>query len=155
MATCSLLRSFWAARLALPPPGRCLRPASAGAQRRSYARGPAGLPADLLRGDSFVGGRWLPAPATFPVQDPASGATLGTVADCGVPEARAAVRAAYDAFCSWKGVSVKVRAPSDVGSRPSGRPIPQVKPARDTHPPTLVRRGCTVQKARATTKRYK
>uniref|UniRef100_A0A8C8TRY7 Succinate-semialdehyde dehydrogenase, mitochondrial n=1 Tax=Peromyscus maniculatus bairdii TaxID=230844 RepID=A0A8C8TRY7_PERMB len=110
MATCSLLRSFWAARLALPPPGRCLCPASAGAQRRSYARGPAGLPADLLRGDSFVGGRWLPAPATFPVQDPASGATLGTVADCGVPEARAAVRAAYDAFCSWKGVSVKERS---------------------------------------------
>lgn len=119
MATCFLLRSFWAVRPAPPPPGR-LRPELAGAQRRSYARGPAGLHGDLFRGDSFVGGRWLPAPATFPVYDPASGATLGTVADCGVPEARAAVRAAYDAFCNWKGVSVKVRA-SGAGSRPRGR----------------------------------
>lgn len=110
MATCFLLRSFWAARPALPPPGR-LRPEPAGAPRRSYASGLAGLHADLLRGDSFVGGRWLPAPATFPVYDPASGTKLGTVADCGVPEARAAVRAAYDAFSNWKGVSVKVRAP--------------------------------------------
>lgn len=110
MATCFLLRSFWAARPALPPPGR-LRPEPAGAPRRSYASGLAGLHADLLRGDSFVGGRWLPAPATFPVYDPASGTKLGTVADCGVPEARAAVRTAYDAFSNWKGVSVKVRAP--------------------------------------------
>lgn len=116
MATSFLLRSFWAARPALPPSGRCRHPAP----RRSYAGGPSGLPADLLRGDSFVGGRWLPAPATFPVYDPANGATLGTVADCGVPEARAAVRAAYDAFCSWKGVSVKVRALSGAGSAYAG-----------------------------------
>lgn len=109
MATCFQLRSVWAARPALPPPGRLL-PEPAGAQLRSYTRAPAGLHADLLRGDSFVGGRWLPAPATFPVYDPASGSKLGTVADCGVPEARAAVRVAYDAFSSWKGVSVKVRA---------------------------------------------
>lgn len=109
MATCFLLRNFWAARPALPPPGRLLRE-PAGAQRRSYAGGPADLHADLLRGDSFVGGRWLPTPATFPVYDPASGAKLGTVADCGVPEARAAVRAAYDAFSSWKEISVKERS---------------------------------------------
>lgn len=139
MATCFLLRSFWAARPALPPSGRCRRPAPAGTQRRSYARGPAGLPADLLRGDSFVGGRWLPAPATFPVHDPANGATLGTVADCGAPEARAAVRAAYDAFCCWKGVSVKVRALSGAGSAYGGKQIPKVNPARDT--PSPVPRG--------------
>lgn len=125
MVTCFLLRSFWAARPALPPSGRCRRPAPAGTQRRSYARGPAGLPADLLRGDSFVGGRWLPAPATFPVHDPANGATLGTVADCGAPEARAAVRAAYDAFCCWKGVSVKVRALSGAGSAYGGSRYPK------------------------------
>lgn len=125
MATSFLLRSFWAARPALPPSGRCRHPALAGTQRRSYARGPSGLPAELLRGDSFVGGRWLPAPATFPVYDPANGATLGTVADCGVPEARAAVRAAYDAFCSWKGVSVKVRALSGAGSAYAGSRYPK------------------------------
>lgn len=119
MATCFLLRNFCAARPALRPPGRLLRE-PAGAQRRSYVGGPADLHADLLRGDSFVGGRWLPTPATFPVYDPASGAKLGTVADCGVPEARAAVRAAYDAFSSWKEISVKVSA-SGAGSRPRGR----------------------------------
>uniref|UniRef100_A0A452R5V9 Succinate-semialdehyde dehydrogenase n=1 Tax=Ursus americanus TaxID=9643 RepID=A0A452R5V9_URSAM len=62
------------------------------------------------RTDGFVGGRWLPAAAVFPVHDPASGAELGLVADCGVPETRAAVRAAYEAFCSWKGVSAKERS---------------------------------------------
>ncbi|XP_051025323.1 succinate-semialdehyde dehydrogenase, mitochondrial isoform X2 [Acomys russatus] len=138
MATCFLLRSFWAARPALPTPGHRLRLCPVGAQqRRSYARGPAGLPADLLRGDSFVGGRWLPAPATFPVHDPASGATLGTVADCGVPEARAAVRTAYHAFCSWKGVSVKWNFPSAMITRKVGAALAAgctvvVKPAEDT-----------------------
>uniref|UniRef100_A0A8D2CVA1 Succinate-semialdehyde dehydrogenase n=1 Tax=Sciurus vulgaris TaxID=55149 RepID=A0A8D2CVA1_SCIVU len=112
MATCFRLRSCGASGLALAPLGRRLRPragcsAPGRAQLRSYAGGPAGLSAALLRTDSFVGGRWLPAAAAFPVYDPASGATLGMVADCGVPEARAAVRAAHEAFCSWRGVSVK------------------------------------------------
>lgn len=153
MATCFLLRSFWAARPALPTQGRGLRFCPSGAQRRSYARGPASLPADLLRGDSFVGGRWLPASATFPVHDPASGATLGTVADCGVPEARAAVRTAYDAFCSWKGVSVKVRARQvQVLGLRGGR-----GPQSETNPGHLRPRSCrhTVPKARGTTKREK
>jgi len=44
------------------------------------------------------------------VHDPASGAELGLVADCGVPETRAAVRAAYEAFGSWRGVSAKERS---------------------------------------------
>ncbi|KAI2541018.1 aldehyde dehydrogenase 5 family member A1, partial [Homo sapiens] len=42
--------------------------------------------------------------------DPASGAALGMVADCGVREARAAVRAAYEAFCRWREVSAKERS---------------------------------------------
>nr|XP_044988287.1 succinate-semialdehyde dehydrogenase, mitochondrial isoform X2 [Jaculus jaculus] len=98
------LPSCWARRLRGSPPGCRVRPG------RSYAASAAGLSAELLRGDSFVGGRWLPARDTFPVRDPASGAALGTVADCGVPEARAAVRAAHEAFCGWKGVSVKERS---------------------------------------------
>ncbi|XP_020022252.2 succinate-semialdehyde dehydrogenase, mitochondrial [Castor canadensis] len=121
MATCFWLRSCGAPRLLLAPPGRRLRPCAdclrptvgptpGRAQLRSYARGPAGLSTELLRTDSFVGGRWLPAAATFPVHDPASGAALGMVADCGVPEARAAVQTAYEAFCSWRGVSVKERS---------------------------------------------
>ncbi|PNI24922.1 ALDH5A1 isoform 3 [Pan troglodytes] len=121
MATCIWLRSCGARRLGSTFPGCRLRPRAGGlvpasgpapgpAQLRCYAGGLAGLSAALLRTDSFVGGRWLPAAATFPVQDPASGAALGMVADCGVREARAAVRAAYEAFCRWREVSAKERS---------------------------------------------
>ncbi|XP_055118742.2 succinate-semialdehyde dehydrogenase, mitochondrial isoform X3 [Symphalangus syndactylus] len=121
MATCFWLRSCGARRLGSTFPGCRLRPRAGGlvpasgpapgpAQLRCYAGGLAGLSAALLRTDSFVGGRWLPAAATFPVQDPASGAALGMVADCGVREARAAVRTAYEAFCSWREVSAKERS---------------------------------------------
>ncbi|XP_036850255.2 succinate-semialdehyde dehydrogenase, mitochondrial isoform X2 [Manis javanica] len=96
MATCLRLRSCRAARL--------------WTRGRGYAGDSAGLSATLLRTDGFVGGRWLPAAAAFPVHDPASGAELGMVADCGVPEARAAVRTAYEAFCSWRGVSAKEKS---------------------------------------------
>ncbi|XP_073666510.1 succinate-semialdehyde dehydrogenase, mitochondrial isoform X4 [Tursiops truncatus] len=112
MATCFRLRSCLALHLPRTPPSRVLR-LRAGypvARIRGYARGPAGLSSALLRTDGFVGGSWLSAAATFPVHDPASGAELGLVADCGVPEARAAVRAAYEAFCSWRGVSAKERS---------------------------------------------
>lgn len=115
MATCSWLRSCGALRYPLVRPRRRLLPrpgcwASGRAPLRTYAPGPGGLPAALLRTDSFVGGRWLPAAAVFPVLDPASGAELGRVADCGATEARGAVDAAYKAFCSWRGVSAKVSA---------------------------------------------
>uniref|UniRef100_A0ABI7ZD40 Succinate-semialdehyde dehydrogenase, mitochondrial n=1 Tax=Felis catus TaxID=9685 RepID=A0ABI7ZD40_FELCA len=109
MATCLRLRSCRAPRLPPALAGRGLRPGCPAQPRRS-AGGPAGLSAALLRSESFVGGRWLPAAAAFPVHDPASGAQLGLVADCGVPETRAAVRAAYEAFCSWRGVSAKERS---------------------------------------------
>ncbi|XP_029098222.1 succinate-semialdehyde dehydrogenase, mitochondrial isoform X2 [Monodon monoceros] len=112
MATCFRLRSCLALHLPRTPPSRVLRPRAdyPVARIRGYARGPLGLSSALLRTDGFVGGSWLSAAATFPVHDPASGAELGLVADCGVPEARAAVRAAYEAFCSWRGVSAKERS---------------------------------------------
>lgn len=116
MATCLWFRSCGARRLRLMLHNRSLGPAPGcwapgQDRRRAYVPGPRGLPATLLRTNSFVGGRWLPAAAAFPVLDPASGAELGQVADCGAPDARAAVRAAYEAFCSWRGVSAKVSAP--------------------------------------------
>lgn len=89
---------------------RSCRAARLWTRGRGYAGDSAGLSATLLRTDGFVGGRWLPAAAAFPVHDPASGAELGMVADCGVPEARAAVRTAYEAFCSWRGVSAKEKS---------------------------------------------
>ncbi|XP_054361681.1 succinate-semialdehyde dehydrogenase, mitochondrial isoform X2 [Mirounga angustirostris] len=109
MATWLRLRSCRAPRLPPAPAARGLRPRCSAQPRRS-AGGLAGLSAALLRTDRFVGGCWLPAAAAFPVHDPASGAELGLVADCGVPETRAAVRAAYEAFCSWRGVSAKERS---------------------------------------------
>nr|XP_012419978.1 PREDICTED: succinate-semialdehyde dehydrogenase, mitochondrial isoform X2 [Odobenus rosmarus divergens] len=109
MATCLRLRSCPVPRLPPAPAARGLRPRGSAQPRRS-AGGLAGLSAALLRTDRFVDGRWLPAAAAFPVHDPASGAELGLVADCGVPETRAAVRAAYEAFCSWRDVSAKERS---------------------------------------------
>uniref|UniRef100_A0A8D1RMY9 Succinate-semialdehyde dehydrogenase, mitochondrial n=1 Tax=Sus scrofa TaxID=9823 RepID=A0A8D1RMY9_PIG len=121
MATCFRLRCCLTLHLptapairGLRPRADCLvattRPSPGPAPIRRYARGTEGLSSALLRTDGFVGGRWLSAASTFPVYDPASGAELGLVADCGVSEARAAVRAAYEAFCTWKGVSAKERS---------------------------------------------
>lgn len=118
MTTCLWLQSYGARRLRPALLDRGLR-LPGPAPHRAYAPGSGGLPAALLRTDSFVGGRWLPAAAAFPVLDPASGAELGRVADCGAPEARAAVRAAYDAFCSWRGVLAKVSRPRGLGRETS------------------------------------
>lgn len=106
MATCVRLPRLRPALLGPRPGGGAPQPGPL----RTYAPGPGGLPAALLRTDSFVGGRWVPSAAAFPVRDPASGAELGRVADCGAPEARAAVRAAHDALGSWKGALAKVSA---------------------------------------------
>ncbi|KAF6292377.1 aldehyde dehydrogenase 5 family member A1 [Rhinolophus ferrumequinum] len=115
MATCFWWRSCGAphVRLVLHDRGLCRVAGSWAPGRaplRTYVPGRGGLPTTLLRTNSFVGGRWIPAAAAFPVLDPASGAELGRVADCGAPEARAAVCAAYEAFCNWRGVSAKERS---------------------------------------------
>ncbi|XP_053102878.1 succinate-semialdehyde dehydrogenase, mitochondrial isoform X2 [Hemicordylus capensis] len=86
--------------------GSCLA-----ARLQSSAPGPAAfLPASLVRAGGFIGGRWVQAAATFPVRDPASGAELSQVADCGVAEAQAAVRAACEAGVTWSEVSAKERS---------------------------------------------
>ncbi|XP_062425889.1 succinate-semialdehyde dehydrogenase, mitochondrial [Rhea pennata] len=73
-------------------------------------RGSSALPAALLRRGGLVDGRWVEAAAAFPVRDPASGAELGQVADCGVAEARAAVRAAHGAGAAWSRLPAKERS---------------------------------------------
>lgn len=57
----------------------------------------------VLRCFSYVNGRWTAAAtgATFPVTDPATGATLGHVADLAGPDSAAAVDAADAAFPAW------------------------------------------------------
>nr|XP_056710936.1 succinate-semialdehyde dehydrogenase, mitochondrial [Euleptes europaea] len=88
------------------------RPAGAGLfpARMSGAGPGAAVPAGpLARSEAFVGGGWRRAAAAFPVRDPASGAELARVADCGVAEARAAVRAAYEAGAAWSALPAKER----------------------------------------------
>uniref|UniRef100_A0A452HEZ0 Succinate-semialdehyde dehydrogenase, mitochondrial n=1 Tax=Gopherus agassizii TaxID=38772 RepID=A0A452HEZ0_9SAUR len=79
-------------------------------RRSGSSPAPPRLPGSLVRSGGFVGGRWVQAAAAFPVLDPASGAELGQVADCGVAEARAAVRAAWEAGPGWSAAPAKERS---------------------------------------------
>ncbi|XP_053252730.1 succinate-semialdehyde dehydrogenase, mitochondrial isoform X2 [Podarcis raffonei] len=105
------------APLARPPPpprrSRFWLAASGGVRLGSSSSagpGAGALASSLVRTGGFVGGRWVQAAAAFPVRDPASGAELSRVADCGAAEAQAAVRAAYEAGAAWSGASAKERA---------------------------------------------
>jgi len=57
----------------------------------------------LLKTRAYIGGEWLSAKsgASFPVFNPATGAVLAHVADCGGEEATCAVEAAAEAFPAW------------------------------------------------------
>ncbi|XP_029115670.1 succinate-semialdehyde dehydrogenase, mitochondrial isoform X1 [Scleropages formosus] len=89
--------------LQVPPRPRAASPPIA----RSYS---LDVPAELLRTQGFIDGRWVSAAASFPVLDPASGQQLVEVADCGRREARAAVGAAHAAFHAWKRHTAKERS---------------------------------------------
>jgi len=71
-------------------------------------------PGDLLpvRRGLYVGGGWRPAHAgrTFEVFSPGSGQSLGHVADADARDVDIAVRAARDAFLTWKNVAPLERA---------------------------------------------
>ncbi|KAM4688763.1 succinate-semialdehyde dehydrogenase, mitochondrial [Discoglossus pictus] len=70
------------------------------------------LPASLLRSAAYVGGSWLQPSdsSSFPVLDPSTGAELVRVADCGPRECGEALRAASEAFQTWREVSAKERS---------------------------------------------
>src|SRR5688500_6981366 len=51
---------------------------------------------------AFVAGGWRDAARTYTVTNPATGAALAEVADCGAEEARRAADAAVAAFPAWK-----------------------------------------------------
>ncbi len=61
---------------------------------------------------AFVGGQWIGAAegGTVAVEDPATGAVLGTVPDCGAGETAAAIAGANDAFGPWKARPAAERA---------------------------------------------
>ena len=60
--------------------------------------------ASLLCSSALINNQWVGADsgATFPVDDPATGATIGRVPAQGASETRRAVDAAHAAFASWR-----------------------------------------------------
>ncbi|AXK37963.1 NAD-dependent succinate-semialdehyde dehydrogenase [Crenobacter cavernae] len=65
---------------------------------------------DLLRNQAFVAGRWVSAPETIAVTNPATGETLAEVPKLGAAETREAVAAAKQAMKEWKTRPAKARA---------------------------------------------
>ncbi len=66
----------------------------------------------LLRQQCYVNGAWLDASggATLPVENPATGAPLGTVPAFGAADTEKAVAAAHAAFPAWAAKTAKERA---------------------------------------------
>jgi len=66
----------------------------------------------LLRQHAFIDGAWIAADngKTFSVSNPADGAILGEVADCGAAETRRAIAAANAAWPTWRDRTAKERA---------------------------------------------
>lgn len=64
----------------------------------------------FFKTECFVDGRWVGAKATIAVNNPATGEIIGTVPKFGREETRAAVKAAHDAFLSWREKTAAERA---------------------------------------------
>jgi len=66
----------------------------------------------LLRAQCHIAGRWSNADGggLFPVHDPASGALLAQLPDCGASETRRAIAAADAAWPAWRAKTAKERA---------------------------------------------
>ncbi len=66
----------------------------------------------LLRSTVFLGGKWLAADSgeTLAVRDPATGAVLAEVPNCGAAETRRAIAAADAALPAWRALTAKQRS---------------------------------------------
>lgn len=66
----------------------------------------------LLIERAFIGGEWVGAVsgATLPVDNPATGAIIGTVPDCGEADTQAAIAAAEAAWPAWRAKTAGERA---------------------------------------------
>jgi succinate-semialdehyde dehydrogenase / glutarate-semialdehyde dehydrogenase len=67
---------------------------------------------ELIIARAIIGGARVSAAnsATIPVKNPATGALIATVPDCGAAEAKAATAAASEAFPDWKARTAKERS---------------------------------------------
>ena len=63
----------------------------------------------LLRVDSLIDGKWVPAAGRFAVTDPATGQHLADVANAGAQDAQAAIDAAARAWPAWRALTAKAR----------------------------------------------
>ena len=66
----------------------------------------------LLKSQAYIGGEWTPAgnSATFAVNNPATGESLGTVPDMSAADARQAIAAAGAAFPEWSAMPARKRS---------------------------------------------
>jgi len=64
----------------------------------------------LFREQCYIDGGWISAKKTFPVNNPATGAILGSVPDLGAEETRRAIEAADRAWPAWRAKTAKERA---------------------------------------------
>jgi succinate-semialdehyde dehydrogenase/glutarate-semialdehyde dehydrogenase len=69
-------------------------------------------PLAFMRQSALVGGQWIAADSgrTHEVRDPATGALLGTVPNCGAAETRRAIEVAAKAFDVWRKTTAAERA---------------------------------------------
>jgi len=67
---------------------------------------------NLLKTSCLIDGEWTGADSgqTFAVSNPATGALIATVPDCGVDETRRAIEAAADVFPEWRSKTAKERS---------------------------------------------
>jgi succinate-semialdehyde dehydrogenase/glutarate-semialdehyde dehydrogenase len=66
---------------------------------------------DLFRETAFIGGEWVHGEggATIAVDDPATGAVIGSVPDCSAADTHSAIAAAQAAFAPWRALSAGAR----------------------------------------------
>jgi succinate-semialdehyde dehydrogenase/glutarate-semialdehyde dehydrogenase len=66
--------------------------------------------ARFMKTGYFIGGKWGAGASSFPVFNPANGEFLAQVANCSERDAEDAVRVAFEALPTWKGLLAKERA---------------------------------------------
>src|SRR5687767_13658044 len=66
--------------------------------------------AKLFREQCYIDGEWVSGKKSFPVTNPATGATLGSVPDLGTAETHRAIDAAERAWPAWRAKTAKERA---------------------------------------------
>ena len=97
----------------------------------------------LMRNGHYIDGAWHAGKETYPVRNPATGATIAEVAKAGAAETQRAIDAAQRAFPAWRALTAKERgarvkrwgelmlaqrdALAELLSREQGKPLAEAK----------------------------